>query len=85
MVAHTYGINQLFRFVDGIRSHRKSRHFFRKRLILLHTCATCSELPSYISTMGKLGYLLVHTTSIDLGGARSRGVLRGGKGGGGSN
>ena len=57
MVAHftmrTYGVYQLFRFVEGIWLHRKSRQirFFRKRPILLHTCARCSELPSYISTM----------------------------------
>ena len=58
MVAHftmrTYGVNQAFQFVEGIWLHRKSRHirfFFRKRPILLHTCATCSELTSYIRTM----------------------------------
>ena len=45
---HTYGVNQVFRFVEGIWSHRKSRH---KRPILLHTCATWSEPPSYISTI----------------------------------
>ena len=45
---HTYG---LFRFVEGIWWHRKSRKStkkFRKRPILHHACATCSELPSYI-------------------------------------
>ena len=46
----TYGVIQAFRFVEGIWLHRKSRKilfFFRKRPILLHTCAACSELPSY--------------------------------------
>ena len=50
----THRVNQVFRFVEGIWLHRKSREiqfFLRKRLILLHTCTTCSELPSYISTM----------------------------------
>ena len=34
----TYGIKQVFRFVEGIWLHRKSRQirFFRKRQILLH-------------------------------------------------
>ena len=52
----TYGVNQVFRFVEGIWLHRKSCQVsfnFRKRPILLYTCATCSELPSYISTMSK--------------------------------
>ena len=58
MVAHftmrTHGENQALRFVEGIWSHRKSRQFRKKLLkrpILHHTCATCYELPSYISTM----------------------------------
>ena len=60
MVAHftlrKYGVKQAFRFFEGIWLHRKSRQirFFRKRPILHHTCATCSELPSYISTMGRI-------------------------------
>ena len=55
MVAHfitrTYGVNQAFRFVEGICLHRKSRQirfFFGK--YLFHMCATFSELPPYIST-----------------------------------
>ena len=58
MVAHftkrAYGVNQEFRFVKDIWLQRKSRQirvFSRNRPILLHTSATCSELPSYISTM----------------------------------
>ena len=56
MVAHftnrAYGVNQEFQFVKGIWLQRKSRQirFFLKRPILLYTCATCSELPSYTST-----------------------------------
>ena len=58
MVAHftmrTHGVNQAFRFVEGIWLHRKS-HEIRKKIpkrpILYHTCATCSELPFYVSTM----------------------------------
>ena len=45
----TYGVNQVFRFVEGIWLRRKShqiRNCFRKRPILLHECAICSELPS---------------------------------------
>ena len=55
----TYGLNQVFRFVKGIWLHRNSRIIFfsRKRPILLHMCATCSELPSYISTM--VGQIIV--------------------------
>ena len=51
----TYGVNQVFRFVKGIWLHRKSCQirFIWKRPILLHTCATSSEVPSYISTMGE--------------------------------
>ena len=55
----TYGDNQVFRFIKGIRLHRQSRQirfFSRKRPALLYTCATCSELPSYISTMVRMGF-----------------------------
>ena len=41
-------LNQVFRFVKGIRCYRQSH---RKRPISFHTCAIYSELPSYISTM----------------------------------
>ena len=58
MVAHftlrTYVVNQKFRFVEGIWLHRQSRQvpfIFRKLPILHHMCETCTELPSYISTM----------------------------------
>ena len=47
-------VNQEFRFVEGIWMNRQSSqiHFFfsRKGPFLLHTYATCSELPSYIGT-----------------------------------
>ena len=52
--ANTYGVNPKFRFIEGVWLHRKSRqfrHVFRKIPILHHTCATCSELTSHISTM----------------------------------
>ena len=54
----TYGVYQEFRFVKGIWLHQKSlqiRIISRKRPILHHTCATCSELPSYINTMIIIG------------------------------
>ena len=58
MVPHltmrTNGVKQEFRFVKGIWLHRKIRYIRKKnqkRPILHHTCATYSELPSYISTM----------------------------------
>ena len=44
-------------FFECIWLHRKSRQIlflFRKRPILHHACATCSKLPSYISTMAQL-------------------------------
>ena len=48
----TYGLNQASRFVESIWSHWKFRQIRRrKRPILHHTCETCSELPSHISTM----------------------------------
>ena len=50
----TYGANQVFRFVECIWLHRKSRqirHLFRKGPFLHKTCGTCSEPPSYISTL----------------------------------
>ena len=54
MVAHstmrTQGLNQAFRFVEGIWLHQ-IRFFLQKIPVLLDTCATCSELPSYTSTM----------------------------------
>ena len=58
----TYGINQVFRFGEGNWPHRKSsqiRNFVRKRPILLNTCATCSELPSYISTVDNIREMYV--------------------------
>ena len=57
MVAHftmrTYGVNKENRFVEGIRLLRKSRQIRGKKSgkNLNNTCATCSEPPSYISTM----------------------------------
>ena len=55
MVAHftmrTHGVNQAFRFVEGIWLHRQSRHlrfFSRYRPIFIHACATCYKLPSNI-------------------------------------
>ena len=62
MVAHftmrTHGVNQAFRFVEGIWLHRKSHQirffFFEKRPCLHHTCATGNEQPSNIKTMIKL-------------------------------
>ena len=58
MVAHftmrTYGVNQAFRFFSGIWYMErviKPDFFSRNRPILYYTCATCSELPSYIKTM----------------------------------
>ena len=54
--AHIWS-KQTFRFVEGIWCHRKSVvksiFFLRKRLTLQHTCVTCPELPSYISTLYK--------------------------------
>ena len=47
----TYGVNHVFRFVEGFCLHRKSRQL-RKLPIFHHTCATCSELTSYIGSMG---------------------------------
>ena len=48
----TYGVNQVFQLVEGIWLHGKGRQI-RKRPILLHKCATFSELPSCTSTMLK--------------------------------
>ena len=51
--ARKHGVNQVFRFVEGNGLHRQSRQI---RFLLLkrhnspYTCATCFELPSYIST-----------------------------------
>ena len=50
----TYGVNQEFRIAKGICLHRKRRQirfFSRKRFFLHHTCAICSELPSYLKAM----------------------------------
>ena len=48
----TYGINQVFQ-IHLIKAKELLNPFFvvvRERLILYNTCATCSELPSYIGT-----------------------------------
>ena len=47
----THGVNQAFRSVEGIWSHRKCRRNREKKIdrpLLHHMCA---GLPSYISTM----------------------------------
>ena len=44
----------LFKASEQIESSHKLE-FFTKKPILLHACATCSELPSYISTMATRG------------------------------
>ena len=58
MVVHftmrTYGVNKELRFVEGIWLHKKespSPIFCSEMTFLHHTCATCSELPSKLSTM----------------------------------
>ena len=55
MTMRTYGVNPTFRFVEGIWIHRNSRQIRRKKksewTYFNYTCATCSEIPSYISTM----------------------------------
>ena len=60
MVAHftmrTHGVNQAFRFLEGIWLHRKSHQIrfflFGKRPCLHHTCAMLNEQTSNIKTMG---------------------------------
>ena len=52
----THGVNQAFRFVEGIWLHREiessdSIFLFEKRPCLHHTCATGNEQPSNIKTM----------------------------------
>ena len=49
----TDGVSQVLRYVEGIWLHRKRRqiHKISVKTILLLTCATYSELQSYISTM----------------------------------
>ena len=42
----------LYKSFDKIKSSHKSEFFSSKRLIFLYAGATCSELPSNISTMG---------------------------------
>ena len=60
----TYGVNH-FKFFDMLKAFGlierfvKSDFFSRKRPILLHTCVTCSELPSYISTMSTMHFALI--------------------------
>ena len=51
-----YGVNKVFRFVEGMWIHRKSRHIriiFSEKTFLHHTSATCSEPPSDIHTMDR--------------------------------
>ena len=42
----------LLKAFDWIESSHKSGSFSRKRLIFFHACASFSELPSNLSTMG---------------------------------
>ena len=59
-IMHKYGVNQAFRFVEGIWFHRKScqiRSFFRKGPILHHTCKTCSKF-LYLISVPWSGYRL---------------------------
>ena len=44
---------------------RQIRYFYTKMLILLHACATYSDLPSTISTMKKQDYLSVYDNIIE--------------------
>ena len=41
----------LFKAFDKIKSRQRSKSFPQKRPIVLHVCATYSELPSNISTI----------------------------------
>ena len=57
---------------SGTSKESSNPSFPRKRLILLHTCALCSELPSYISTIVESideydtkDYMLLKYNSID--------------------
>ena len=71
----THGVNQAFRFVQGMWLHRKShqpRFFFsKKRPCLHHTCATWNEQPCYIKTMPKIVFfcfnfgLKLNNTALD--------------------
>ena len=83
----TYGVNNLFRFVKGIWLHRQTRYirffFSRNSHVLLHTCATFSELPSYISTMGQTNpetvvmILPPYVASLDLDYLRTWFIIKG--------
>ena len=58
-MVRTFWKNKVFRFVEGNLLHQKSREIrnvFRKRPVLLLTCATYYELPYYVSPM------LLHST-----------------------
>ena len=51
----THGVNQTFRFVEGIWLHRKSHqigYFYPQGPIFLHACATWNEQPSNLKTKG---------------------------------
>ena len=67
----TYGVNQVFRFVEGIWLRRQGcqiLNIFRNRPALLHKCAECFKLPSYIRTMGKIdvSVIRIQVASIEL-------------------
>ena len=49
--------------------------FFQRRPILHYLCATCSELPSYISTMG-LGMVVAVLVVVSVFSSECRAVLR---------
>ena len=64
----THGVNQAFRFLKGIWLHWKSLQpdfVSRKTPNLHHTCASCSDLPSYISAM-QISFLVQVSYSVVL-------------------
>ena len=59
-----YGVNQTFRFIEGIRLYRSvvtTDFFLGKVLCVDHTSATCSDLPSYISTMLLTAFIYLYS------------------------
>ena len=68
MVAHftmcTNGVNQAFRFVEGIWLHRKSRQIREETEKAYFTSYVRNMLPSYISTMDIIFFKLTSQKPI---------------------
>ena len=61
----------MFKAFDLIERRHELDYFFQKRLVFLHACATCSEIPTNISTMPGSDPIFYHTKLSSISKCRS--------------